>query len=237
MIVAPLGNQGTVLGLGGNDTICLVDGASSTVARSDRVGRRRGWERLGAQHAVRGIGQRRARRRRGQLRRQRLPRAVYGAWSSGPPQRHRDRRLRDRRRGRLDHVRGARGRERRQHLDGRRQRQHHGTAVPRPVAPSTTVRPPTPPAPGQRGRATSSSTTSLAGPASGAARCSPGRPSTGSRCARPGEARSPSSAPTRTRTSTLTAPSATWPRRPDLHGRRRRQRRPRELPARQRRPR
>ena len=29
VIVAPLGNQGAVLGLGGNDTICLVDGASA----------------------------------------------------------------------------------------------------------------------------------------------------------------------------------------------------------------
>ena len=174
VIVAPLGNQGRVLGLGGNDTICLVDGASGP-SRDPIVSVDAGrWERLGAQPPLPRDGQRRARapaptttsattsRRR-----------VYGARSWHLEGRHRDRRVRDRRRGRRDHVRGARGRERRRHLHGRRQRQHLVRRC-RGGVRSTTVRPDSLTW-SSHGRASWSSTTSLAGPASAAARSSPGR--------------------------------------------------------------
>ena len=81
------------------------------------------------------------------------------------------------------------------------------------------------------GPASSSSTTSLAGPASAAdGALLDAVDGFSMRVSR--RATSPSSAPTRTKTSLSTAPSATWPRPQRLHGWRRRQRPPRELPSR-----
>ena len=123
VIVAPLGNQGRVLGLGGNDTICLVDGASGPSrdpivsvdagAGNDTV------------HNLRSDGT-------GSVDSVRVRTPTWATTSRSacsdhvlaPRGGHRRRRLPDRWRGRRDHVRGGWGREPRQHLDGRRQRQH-----------------------------------------------------------------------------------------------------------------
>ena len=241
VIVAPLGNQGTVLGLGGNDTICLVDGASSSVAsiRPCRSTPGAGTTRCINEAVPSGIGQRRARRRRRPLRRQRLPaRRVYGAWSSeldGP-----DTELDVfETRGGDDWItsRGARGRDRRRHLDGRGPRHPHATGVPRAVPVDNGPDPDVLLLIGLPGRATSSSTTVTRRATIGDGTVLTWTAvDTFSMRALDRGSPSPSSAPTRDESLNVSQHRPRPGRAdPDHDRRRRRQRRPRELPARQRR--
>ena len=123
------GSRGQRHDLPGGRGIC-------SVARPDRSDRCRDWERFGVQPAVPRVGQRRARRWRRPLRRQRLPGdrvriQLLGARTA--PTRRPTSSTRAGRRS--DHLgqQDAGRREPRRHLHGRGPRHRHRTAVPRAV--------------------------------------------------------------------------------------------------------